>query len=151
LRQCGLSGAAGRTGVARGAHDHDCIAFEGLQTYRNWPVGGGGARAVPIRTRFSVNTADAVVEAAAAGLGIARVMSYQAANAISDRRVTTILRGFSPDPIPVSLVHQPQRIQPLKLRAFLNFVLPRLTLTLACVDEASSPAAASDNSSTRRP
>jgi DNA-binding transcriptional LysR family regulator len=91
-----------------------------------------------------------VVEAAAAGLGIARVMSHQAANAISDRRFTTILRGFAPDPMPASLMHQPQRIQPLKLRAFLDFVLPRLTLALARVDEASNWPTASDNSPIRR-
>jgi DNA-binding transcriptional LysR family regulator len=86
-----------------------------------------------------------VVEAAAAaGLWIARVMSYQAASAISDRPITPILRGFAPDPIPVSLVHQPQRIQPLKLRAFLDFVPPRLTQALFRVDEALGPATASD-------
>lgn len=84
---------------------------------------------------FSVNTADAVIEAAAAGLGIARVMSYQAATAISEGRVATILRGLATDPVPVSLVHRSQRVQPLKRRAFLEFVLPRLTGALASVHE----------------
>jgi DNA-binding transcriptional LysR family regulator len=98
---------------------HDCIAFEGLQTYRSWPVGGGPAESnIAIRPRFSVNTADAVVEAAASGLGIARVMSYQAAGAIAGRRVTPVLRAFLAPPIPVSLVHLPQRSQPLKRRAW---------------------------------
>jgi DNA-binding transcriptional LysR family regulator len=116
--------------------DHDCIAFEGLQTYRNWSIGGGAVtRSVAIRPRFSVNTADAVVEAAAAGLGIARVISYQAATAIAEGRITTILRGFSTDPIPVNLVHQSQRVQPLKRRAFLDFVVPRLTVALAAVSD----------------
>ncbi len=116
---------------------HDCIAFEGLQAYREWPAGGGAsARTVSIRPRFSVNTADAVVEAAAAGLGIARVMSYQAANAVTAGRVTTILREYSPPPIPVSLVHPPHRAEPLKRRAFLDFVAPRLTLLLAAADAA---------------
>ena len=116
--------------------DHDCIAFEGLKTYRNWPVGSGPVeRSVTIRPRFSVNTADAVVEAAASGLGIARIMSYQAADAISARRVITILRTFSAPLIPVHLVHPPQRIQPLKRRAFLDFVVPRLTLVLAAVHD----------------
>jgi DNA-binding transcriptional LysR family regulator len=113
---------------------HDCIAFEGLQTYRNWAFSGGAvAQSIVIRPRFSVNTADAVVEAAVAGLGIARIMSYQAATAISEQRATTILHGFSTDPIPVNLVHQSQRIQPLKLHAFLNFVTPRLAAVLAAV------------------
>jgi DNA-binding transcriptional LysR family regulator len=117
--------------------DHDCIALEGLQTYRTWPSGSGAAaRSVAIRPRFSVNTADAAVEAAVAGLGIARLMSYQAANAISGHTVRPILREFWPDPIPVNLIHQSQRTQPLKRRAFLDFVVPRLSRALASVDEA---------------
>jgi DNA-binding transcriptional LysR family regulator len=116
--------------------DHDCIAFEGLQIYRTWAIeSGAAARSIAIRPRFSVNTADAVVEAAAAGLGIARVLSYQAANAISAGRVKRILRDFLTEPIPVSLVHQPQRVQPLKRRAFLDFVVPRLTEALTAVDK----------------
>jgi DNA-binding transcriptional LysR family regulator len=121
--------------------DHDCIAFEGLQTYRDWPVGAGpAARTIAIRPRFSVNTADAVVAAAAAGLGVARVMSYQAADAIAAGRVIAILRPFSTPPIPVHLVHPPQRVQPLKRRAFLDFVLPRLRLVLAALHDAVGPA-----------
>lgn len=116
--------------------DHDCVAFEGLQTYRNWTIGkGAAARTISISPRFSVNTADAVIDAASAGLGIARVMSYQAAAAISEQRITTIFGDFSPDPIPVSLIHQRQRVQPLKRRAFLDFVVPRLKLALAGVEQ----------------
>jgi DNA-binding transcriptional LysR family regulator len=74
--------------------EHDCIAFEGLQTYRTWPAGAGPAeKSVTIRPRFSVNTADAVVDAAASGLGVARIMSYQAADAIVARRIKPILRA----------------------------------------------------------
>jgi DNA-binding transcriptional LysR family regulator len=120
--------------------NHDCIAFEGLQIYRTWPIGGAAAgQWITIRPRFSVNTADAVVEAAAAGLGIARILSYQAAQAVSLGRVTTLLRGFTTDPIPVSLVYQPQRVQPLKRRAFLDFVMPRLTQALAALDDMVRP------------
>ncbi len=113
---------------------HDCIAFEGLQTHRAWPVGGGAtARAIGIQPRFSVNTADAIIEAAAAGLGIARIMSYQAAGAVSDRRLTLILKAFAGDPIPVNLVHRQQRAPPLKRRAFLDYLVPRLNLALTSV------------------
>jgi len=115
---------------------HDCIAFEGLQTARSWTIGSGPTvQSVAIRPRFSVNTADAVVDAAAAGLGIARVMSYQAAAALAARRITPLLRGFPTDPVPVNLVHQPHRTHPLKRRAFLDFVLPRLSQALAAVDK----------------
>lgn len=116
---------------------HDCIAFEGLQTYRSWTIGtGSAARTVAIRPRFSVNTAQAVVEGTAAGLGIARVLSYQAAEAIGRGQVRIVLPGWGADPIPVSLVHQPQRVQPLKRRAFLDFAAPRLAITLSEIERA---------------
>lgn len=117
--------------------DHDCIAFEGFQTHRSWALGKGPtARTVSIRPRLSVNTAEAVVEGAAAGLGIARVLSYQAADAIADGRVRPILRACGVDPIPVSLIHQPQRVQPLKRRAFLDFATARLRIALEQIDRA---------------
>ncbi len=120
-----------------GLTDHDCIAFEGLQGHRRWSFGSGAAeRAVPIRPRFSVNTADAVVEAAAAGLGIARLMSYQVAAAIADGRLTPVLARWDASPSPVNLVHQPQPVQPLKRRAFLDFVAPRLSAALARIEAA---------------
>src|SRR5262249_1624869 len=54
--------------------EHDCIAFEGLQTVRTWPFGrSANAKTVAIRPRFAANTADAVIEAAIAGVGIARL------------------------------------------------------------------------------
>jgi DNA-binding transcriptional LysR family regulator len=115
--------------------DHDCIAFEGLQHYRSWPIGSGAnSRSITIHPRFSVNTADAVVEAAAAGLGLARLMSYQAAGAIADCRLTPVLRDWDAEPVAVTMVHLPQAIQPLKRRAFLDFVAPRLALTLAHIE-----------------
>jgi DNA-binding transcriptional LysR family regulator len=116
---------------------HDCIALEGLQTYRTWTFKEAAAvRSIAVHPRFSVNVADAVVEAAGSGLGIARVMSYQASNAISEGRIKTVLRAFATEPIPVVLLHQSQRVQPLKRRAFLDFVVRRLTLALAAVDGA---------------
>ena len=111
--------------------DHDCIAFEGLQTRRVWRIGAGAtARSVTISPRFSVNTADAVVDAASAGLGIARVMSYQAASCVGACRLVPVLADQGYEPLPVHMVHRRQRSQPLKLRAFLDFVAPRLKLVI---------------------
>lgn len=115
--------------------EHDCIAFEGLQTYRSWTIGrGANAVSVGIRPRYSVNTASAVVEGAAAGLGIARVLSYQAAPAIARGVVRPILRDYWPDPSPLSLVYRPLQVLPLKLRAFLDFAVPRLSQSLAEIE-----------------
>ncbi|WP_421850169.1 LysR family transcriptional regulator [Novosphingobium sp.] len=115
---------------------HDCIAFEGLQTRRVWRIGAGAtARSVTISPRYSVNTGDAVVEAASAGLGIARVMSYQAATCVGACQLAPVLADQGFEQLPVHLVHRRQRSQPLKLRAFLDFVAPRLKLAIeACAN-----------------
>ncbi|WP_086735878.1 LysR family transcriptional regulator [Erythrobacter colymbi] len=127
---------AGMPAEPRDLANHDCIAFEGLQTYRSWTIGTGpSAQTVPIRPRLSVNTAEAVIEGAAAGLGIARLLSYQAAGAVARGEVRTILRKWEGEPIPVSLVHQSQRVQPLKRRAFLDFAAPRLAATLGEIEQ----------------
>ena len=111
---------------------HDCIGFEGLQMVRTWPFGRGtNAKTVAIRPRFAANTADAIIEAAIAGIGIARLTSYQAAGAIRDGRLVSLLRGYSPEPLPVHLVHTGPPLVPLKMRAFLDFASPRLKASLA--------------------
>ncbi len=117
--------------------NHECIAFEGLQTYRDWAFGAGTSlQSVTIRPRFSVNTADAIIDAARAGVGIARVMSYQAAAAIRAGTLVSLLRSHASPPTPVQLVARSQRSQPLKQRAFLDFVAPRLKLALDDIEKA---------------
>jgi DNA-binding transcriptional LysR family regulator len=111
---------------------HDCIGFEGLQMVRTWPFGRGtNAKTVAIRPRFAANTADAIIEAAIAGIGIARLTSYQAVGAIRDGRLVSLLRRYGPEPLPVHLVHTGPPLVPLKMRAFLDFASPRLKASLA--------------------
>jgi DNA-binding transcriptional LysR family regulator len=113
---------------------HRCIGFEGLQMVRSWPFGrGGDARTVPIEPRFSANTADAVIEAAIAGVGIARLTSYQSARSIREGKLISLLRGYAPEPLPVHLVHTGPPLVPLKMRAFLDFASPRLKAGLAAI------------------
>ena len=116
--------------------DHDCIAFEELQRYREWPFAGAkGIQQIAITARFAVNTADGVIGGATAGLGIARVLSYQAAASVRDGKLVSILSNWAPPPIPVQLVHAAHQQQPLKLRAFLDFVAPRLQERLRIITE----------------
>jgi len=111
--------------------EHDCIAFEGLQPARSWSFGrGAAAREIAIRPRFAGNTADAVIAAACSGVGIGRLLSYQAAEAIAAGRLVPLLGGHTPGLIPVHLVHTGPALLPLKLRAFLDFAAPRLRAEL---------------------
>lgn len=116
--------------------DHDSIAFEGLRHNREWPyVENGQTHSFTVTPRLSVNTADAIVDAAIAGLGIAGVVSYQAADAIEQGTLRPLLPSFRPAPMPVHLVYGPRQQLPLKLRAFLDFVTPRLQARLQRIGE----------------
>ena len=110
---------------------HDCVTFEGLLSARSWTFPDGRREvAIPIRSRLSVNTAEAAVDAAAAGLGITRVLSYQAADAVKAGLLLPLLETFEHAPLPVHLVYFPQGLVAQKLRAFLDFATPRLRLLL---------------------
>ena len=60
---------------------------------------------VAMRSRLAVNTAEAAIDGAAAGLGVTRVLSYQVAQAILDGRIQIVLAEYEPAPSPVSLIH----------------------------------------------
>ncbi|MER8483627.1 LysR family transcriptional regulator [Mesorhizobium sp. M1322] len=106
---------------------HSCITFEGLTAPAAWTFAIGKAEvAVPIRSRLRVNTAEAAVDAAIAGVGLTRVLSYQITAAVRSGTLRTVLEAFEPQPWPVSLVHAGQGLLPVKLRAFLDFAAPRL-------------------------
>jgi DNA-binding transcriptional LysR family regulator len=125
--------------AARGApaapgelQDHDCIAFDGLYAPAAWTFAGpGGEVALPMRPRFGVNTAEAAIDAAKAGAGVTRVLSYQAAEAVRTGELQLVLRDFEPEPLPVSLVYGGGPLLPQKLRAFLDFAVPPLKASLA--------------------
>jgi DNA-binding transcriptional LysR family regulator len=73
-----------------------------------------------------VNTADAAIDAAIAGIGITRMLSYQVANALQTGALLSALGEFEPAPSPISLVHAGGRFLPLKVRAFIDFATSRL-------------------------
>jgi DNA-binding transcriptional LysR family regulator len=73
-----------------------------------------------------VNTAEAAIDAAAAGVGVTRLLSYQAEEAVREGRLQIVLEKFEPESVPVNLVHSGQGLPPRKLRAFLDFAVPRL-------------------------
>jgi DNA-binding transcriptional LysR family regulator len=106
---------------------HDCITFDGVAAPDAWIFRGCKPTArVAIRSRLVVTTAEAAIDAAIAGLGITRVLSYQVARALSEGALTCVLGAFQSAAAPIHLVHTGQPLPPLKLRAFMDFATPRL-------------------------
>jgi DNA-binding transcriptional LysR family regulator len=101
---------------------------------------------VSIRPRLVVNTAEAAVDAAIAGVGLAHVLSYQAWPAYQAGKLQLILREFDPDPVPVSLVHAGQGMVPVKSRCFAEFAVPRLRKVLEKLTKRNPPGLAKEGS-----
>jgi DNA-binding transcriptional LysR family regulator len=117
---------------------HALVSFESVSTASSWTFRIDGRETpVSFRSRLSVNTIDAAIDAGLAGAGIVRAMSYQVANFVRSGQLVVVLEGFEPSPRPVHLVYAGQGRLPLKLRAFIDFVVPRLRQQL--VDAALAP------------
>jgi DNA-binding transcriptional LysR family regulator len=99
---------------------HDVIMFGGLG---RWEFAEGAVRVVP---RLSVTTAEAAIDAAAAGLGITRVLSYQAVDGLKRGTVAQVLAHLRAEETPVHLLYPGGAHPPPKLRAFVDFAVPRL-------------------------
>jgi DNA-binding transcriptional LysR family regulator len=115
---------------------HRCITFDGLESTTAWNfvAADGQKRQAPVRSRMSVSTADAAIEAAVLGLGLTRVLSYQVADAIRDGRLVRALVGEEPPGVPVSLIYAGQGRLPMKTRAFIDFAVGRLRDRLLTLD-----------------
>lgn len=84
----------------------------------------------PIHSRLCVNTSEAAIQAAIAGAGLARVMSYKMEEAKRAGALEIVLDSFEQEPLPVHIVYAPRTLVPLKLRTFLNWATPRLKARL---------------------
>jgi len=96
---------------------HPWIAFTGMA-----PI----ARTQP---RWTVNTAQAAIDAALAHHGIARVLSYQVDALVERERLRIVLPTFEPPPIPVQLVYSPGRLARIT-QVFLDHATPLLRARL---------------------
>jgi DNA-binding transcriptional LysR family regulator len=111
---------------------HDCITVEGVMAAENWRFSVGKSSAsVAIHPRLVVNTAEAAIDAAIAGLGVTRVLSYQVDDAVRAAALAVVLQDFEPTPWPVNMIHAGGRLLPIKLRAFIDFAAPRLKARLS--------------------
>jgi DNA-binding transcriptional LysR family regulator len=114
---------------------HDCIAWATLGPRDTWWFRGdsGTDQQYPIRTRLATTLAESALDAAVAGIGLVQATSYQASPAIGAGHLVVLLRKFECTATPVSLVYVRDRLVPLKMRTFIDFVVPRLTERLRAI------------------
>ena len=123
IERCGLPK------TPSGLREHACIMErDGAETelWRFASAPGKPLLPISIQPRLVVNSAAVAIDSAVAGHGITRVMSYQAAAAVSAGKLVVLLTHHEPPPIPVHLLLPSARSKTMKQRAFVAFAAPRL-------------------------
>jgi DNA-binding transcriptional LysR family regulator len=111
---------------------HDCISYPPMQSPTTWRFTRDQTEyVVPVRSRFIASNLESACDAARAGSGVTVAFSYLLAESIKSRQLVPLLQDFQPPPQPVNFVYAPNRFMPAKLRAFLDFAVPRLRARLA--------------------
>jgi DNA-binding transcriptional LysR family regulator len=138
-------GYLARRGTPRAPADlgaHAIVAFAGIAGIagvERWLFQGEhGEASIAIKPRLIVTTAEAALDAARGGFGITRVLSYQAADDIARGSLVRLLPADEGDDIPIHVMYPGGRHPPPKLRAFLDFTVPRLRRRCAAIARATS-------------
>lgn len=82
--------------------------------------------AVRFTPRLQLNDVEAMLSAARAGFGIARVLTYQVARDMKLGKLVRLLEPYEPQASPVHLVMPSARHVPPRLRAFIDFAVEDL-------------------------
>nr|WP_250810737.1 LysR family transcriptional regulator [Neorhizobium tomejilense] len=113
---------------------HQIIAFSnfGLDSWSFTPARGSSIpRTVHFLPRYVVNSVRAAAASAAGGMGVTRLYSYHVADLVRDGRLQVVLAADEPAALPVHLLAPRGRNAVPKVRAFLDFAVPRLRVELA--------------------
>ena len=123
---------AGRPRTPDALAGHACIAATGttpMADRQTFPR-ERGPRRVAVRARLVVNTGQAAIDAAVAGVGVTRVLSYQVDHLVAAKRLELLLTRFEPRPVPVQIVRLPGAPHPVAA-AFAELAAARLGARLA--------------------
>src|ERR1700679_2207718 len=103
---------------------HDTIFGMARSSAREWRFGQKRRGAVVrLSPRLLVDDVEAQVQAAKAGRGVARVLSYQVTEELAAGTLVCLLRDFEPEPVPVQLVTLSRVHVTPKVRAFIDIAV----------------------------
>ncbi len=108
---------------------HEIVAFSnfGLDSWSFTPPPGSSiARTVHFTPRYIVNSVRSAAASAAAGVGITRLYSYHVARYVSEGRLKIVLPEAEHPALPAHLLAPQGRMSVPKVRAFVDFAVPRL-------------------------
>ncbi|HEY9101709.1 LysR family transcriptional regulator [Chitinimonas sp.] len=103
------------------------IAATAVSPMVEWKFGPETApSAIKLRPRLTVSSNDAAIEAARAGLGITRLMSYQISPHLASGELQILLPDYENAPLPIHIVHRENKYGSAKVRSFIDLLAERL-------------------------
>jgi DNA-binding transcriptional LysR family regulator len=123
-------GYTARVGVPQEPGDlehHECLGYFQPSTlrYRDWEYIDGQSRRSP-SAHLNFNNAQALLEAAIDGLGVAHVPQVMAWDALQDGRLLPMLEPWATEGWPVSLVYAERRYQLHRVRTLVDYLVERI-------------------------
>ncbi len=119
-----------------GAHRIVAMTVFGEDAWSFAPTEGDpDTRHVPIAPRLIVNTVEAAVGSAVEGYGLTRAFSYQVADEVRAGKLDIVLPDAESPALPVHIVTPEGRLSVPKVRAFVDFAVPRLKAEFARMAE----------------
>jgi DNA-binding transcriptional LysR family regulator len=108
-------------------HQIITLAHSGLDSWSFPPLEGSSVpRSVSFTPRLVINSVQAAVASTVEGHGLTRLLSYHVAREVDQGLLSIVLADAEPAPLPVNLVSPYGRLSVPKVRAFVDFALPRL-------------------------
>ncbi|MFZ5895057.1 MAG: LysR family transcriptional regulator [Myxococcota bacterium] len=105
----------------------DAIVFGHERSTPAWSFEGKkGKFNVRPRAQLLVNASEVGIQAALAGRGLTRVLSYMVANDVRAGRLKLVLEDYEPEPLPIHIVYREGRRAPARVRAFVDYASERL-------------------------
>jgi DNA-binding transcriptional LysR family regulator len=107
---------------------HQCITFSKIGAPAEWAfkMPSRKIQHFPVPTRLTLNSIQGTVDSAIRDGGLVHLYSYQAAPHVAEGTLEIVLDGYEIEPPPVNIVYPQGRLVPQKVRAFVDFAMPRL-------------------------
>lgn len=125
----GAPGYLDKLGVPQRPDDlegHECILDSNFRDARRWPFRiDGEERLLPVHGRIRYSNAEACLQGAERGLGLACLPAFVAAEALGAGRVVRVLADFETAPYEVHALYPHSRHLAAKVRALVDFLTKR--------------------------
>ncbi len=106
--------------------DHDCLSYRRPRNgqIRQWRLARGKSpKACPVNGVMTFNSGEALIAAAAAGLGLIQVAAYYAQPLLETGQLVEVLADHKVHAYDISVVFQPGKRMAPRLRVFVDFLV----------------------------